>query len=118
MSYTEEQVVRGAFVPVSPLAEEPQLVTRTTVASAKAYVIRLLQLGAVEGTTGDADINPQLQPMIEAIHHVLAGGKAEIKLVEAGEMQVVQELNRRLAEVTEETNTINRRGEYTLFLTT
>jgi hypothetical protein len=93
---------------------EPQVVERKVVASADAYTIRLFQLGAIEGALGEMDINPLLKPVLEAMHHVLAGGEIEIKLVEAGDPLVVQELNSRLEQVTEEANAINRQAGYSV----
>jgi hypothetical protein len=118
MHYTEEYGGSTEITPTYTEVQEPQLVTRQTVASAKAYMVRLLQLGAMEGALGEMDINPLLKPMIEAMHHVLAGGRVEIKLLEAGEPQVVRELNRRLEQVTEETNTMNQQAGYVLLLNT
>ena len=121
MSYTEEYVGSTEITEIAPSyteVQEPQLVTRQTAASAKAYMMRLLQLGAIEGAGGEMDINPLLKPTIEALHHVLAGGKVEIKFIEAGEAQVIQELNRRLEHVTEETNAMNQQAGYTLLLST
>lgn len=90
--------------------KEPHLVTRTTVASAEGYMIRLLQLGALEGALGEMEISPVLKPVLEAMHHVLAGGEVEIKLAEPGNALLVQELKRRLEEATLDFNIINQQS--------
>jgi hypothetical protein len=113
MGYIEEhsyaEVITGSVE-----VREPRLVKRETVASANAYKIRLLQLGAMEGAFAEMDINPLLRPLIEAIHHVLAGGEVEIKLVAPGEPQVVQELNGRLEQMINETNAVSLQAGYSL----
>jgi hypothetical protein len=114
MSYAEEHVGYTETIFRDTAVPKPQLVTRAMVASAQAYMIRLLQLGAMEGTLGDLDLNPSLKKLIEAIHQVVAGGEAEVKLVEAGESQVVQELNSRLEQAIKDGNSINRQAGYSL----
>ena len=115
MGYSMEQQL--SYAPPTPEyaeVKEPKLVKRQTVASADGYMIRLLQLGAVEGALGEMDINPVLEPVIEAMHQVLAGGEVEIKLVAAGNPLLVEELKSRLAQATQDLNTINRQAEYSV----
>src|SRR5262245_48962392 len=90
--------------------KEFQLVTRTTVASAEGYMIRLLQLGVMEGALGEMEISPILKPVLEAMHHVLTGGEVEIKLGATGNVLLVQELERRLEEAVHEFNIVNQHG--------
>jgi hypothetical protein len=52
--------------------------------------------------------------VIEALHQVLAGGAVEIKIAQAGNLDIVTELNRRLERATAEANAINKKSEYTL----
>jgi hypothetical protein len=89
-------------------------VTRETTSNAYAYQIRLLQLGALEGALGNIAVNPDLKPVIEALHQVLAGGTVEIKIAQAGNLDIAAELNRRLERATAEANAINKQSEYTL----
>src|SRR5262245_48719758 len=115
MSYSmEEHLSYVSATPEYAEVKEPKLVKRQTVASADGYMIRLLQLGAMEGALGEMDINPLLQPVIEAMHQVLAGGEVEIKLVTAGNPLLVEELKSRLVRATEDLNTINRQAEYSV----
>ena len=97
---------------------EPKLVTRETTSNAYAYQMRLLQLGAVEGALGSLAINPDLKPVIEALHHVLAGGTVEITITQAGNRAIVEELNRRVERATTEVNAISKKSEYTLLACT
>ena len=92
----------------------PKLVTRETTSNGYAYQMRLLQLGALEGALGDIAINPDLKSVLEALHQVLAGGMVEIKIAQAGNLDIVTELNRRLERATAEANAINKNSEYTL----
>lgn len=98
--------------------QEVVLVKRETTARAQAYLLRLLQFGALEGALGEMDISPVLKPVFEVMHHVLAGGQVEITLVEAGDPRVVQDLNTRLQRAIEATNAINQQAGYSLLLAT
>ena len=69
------------------------IVTVNLTASSLRYLSRLLELGALEGSSGKTDVSPSLQPVIQAMHHVLAGGSAEIKITQKGDPTVVRELN-------------------------
>lgn len=95
-----------------------KLVTRETTSNGYAYQMRLLQLGALEGTLGNIAINPDLKPVLEALHQVLAGGTVEIKIAQAGNLDIVTELNRRLERATAEANALNKQSEYTLLAST
>jgi hypothetical protein len=77
-------------------------------------MIRLLQLGAMEGALGEMDISPLLKPVLEAMHQVLAGGEVEIKVVATGNPLLVQELNSRIEQATQELNAINQRTGYSV----
>jgi len=92
----------------------PKLVTRETTSNGYAYQMRLLQLGALEGALGNIAVNPDLKPVIEALHQVLAGGVVEIKIAQAGNLDIVTELNRRLERATAEANALNKKNEYCL----
>jgi hypothetical protein len=52
--------------------------------------------------------------VLEALHQVLAGGAVEIKIAQAGNLDIVTELNRRLERATAEANAINQKNEYCL----
>jgi hypothetical protein len=110
MGYMEEHPSYTVAITGHPEVKKPQLVKRETVASADGYMIRLLQLGAMEGALGEMDINPLLKPVIEAMHHVLAGGEVEVKLTATGNQLLVQELNSRLEQTTQEFNAINQQA--------
>ncbi|NOT55682.1 MAG: hypothetical protein HOP18_13865 [Deltaproteobacteria bacterium] len=62
----------------------------------------------MEGRLGDIAINPDLKPVLEALHQVLAGGTVEIKIAQVGNLDIVTELNRRLERTVNETNAINK----------
>lgn len=72
------------------------------------YLKRVQDLGAVEGQHGAAELNPTLQPVLEALHHVLSGGEVEVRVVRGGQPDIFQELQERAAKATEETNAINQ----------
>lgn len=72
------------------------------------YLKRVQDLGAVEGQHGAIELNPTLQPVLEALHHVLSGGEVEVRVVRGGQPDIFQELQQRAAKATEETNAINQ----------
>ncbi|WP_224368597.1 hypothetical protein [Hyalangium versicolor] len=72
------------------------------------YLERVRQLGAVEGVDGAIELSPSLQPVLEAMHHVLAGGEVEVRVVRDGQQDIFQELQRRATHATEQTNALNQ----------
>jgi len=72
------------------------------------YLKRVQDLGAMEGQHGAVELNPTLQPVLEALHHVLSGGEVEVRVVRGGQPDIFQELQERAAKATEETNAINQ----------
>jgi hypothetical protein len=110
MSHAEAYVNQAVPVVTKKDVEGGEVITRELAASADAYMVRLLQLGAVEGALGEMTINPLLKPVLEALHQVLAGGEVEIRVTQAGHQQLVRELNGRLDRATEEVNALNRRA--------
>jgi hypothetical protein len=83
-------------------------VSNITVASGIGeYILRVQELGVVEGTSGAAELHPSLKPVMEALHHVLAGGEVELKVVHRGNPDIVTELNRRVEQSIQEANAIN-----------
>lgn len=84
----------------------PRIVNVTLASSLGGYILRTQELGAVEGPEGSQDISPALQPVLQALHHVLAGGEVEMHLVRSGNPDIVDELNRRAARATQEANLI------------
>lgn len=85
-------------------------------ASLGEYLERVRDLGAMEGHTGSVELNPTLRPVVEAMHHVLAGGEVEVHVVREGQPDIVRELAQRAARATVETNALNTQSE-TLVLT-
>jgi hypothetical protein len=82
-----------------------------TVASAlEGYLARAQELGAVEGTGGALALNPDLMPVLQALHHVLAGGEVEVRIIREGNLDIVNELNLRAEDATEEANTLTEAG--------
>jgi len=78
------------------------------------YLLRICELGALEGALEEMDIPPSLKPLIEAMHHILAGGRAEVNILEQGDPDIVPDLNGRLARGIHESNAINRLAGYSV----
>ncbi|MBZ4417468.1 hypothetical protein K8638_13295 [Myxococcus sp. RHST-1-4] len=68
----------------------------------------------MEGTVGALVLNPAIQPVLEALHHVLAGGEVEVRVVRAGNPDIVEELGRRAAQATQEANALNQAAGFYL----
>lgn len=75
------------------------------------YLERVRDLGAVEGHHGAVDLNPTLRPVVDALHHVLAGGEVELRVVREGQPDIVRELEQRASRATTETNALNAQAE-------
>lgn len=76
------------------------------------YLMRILELGALEGPLGEMRPNEALRPIFEALHHVMAGGEVDVKVTRRGNPDIVNDLNRRLEKGTAEANEINRRAGF------
>jgi hypothetical protein len=72
------------------------------------YLERVRELGAMEGPDGAVDISPTLRPVLEAMHHLLAGGEVEVRIVRGGQQDIFQDLQQRAVQATTETNAINQ----------
>jgi hypothetical protein len=95
----------------------PHAVTVTLASGLGAYLLRTQELGAVEGATGARSINPALQPVLAALHHVLAGGEVELRLVRRGNPDIVAELDHRAAQATQEANALHMSSDVILTAT-
>ncbi|AEI63503.1 hypothetical protein [Corallococcus macrosporus] len=71
------------------------------------YLARGRELGAVEGPLGARVLNPALRPVLEALHHVLAGGEVSVHILQRGNADLVDELNLRAERATEEASTLD-----------
>jgi hypothetical protein len=75
------------------------------------YLERVRDLGAVEGRHGSVELNPTLRPVVDALHHVLAGGEVEVRVLREGQADIVRDLQQRVALATSETNALNQQSE-------
>lgn len=87
---------------------EPRRIIHLRFAAALGeYLERARQLGAMEGHFGAAELNPTLQPLVDALHHILAGGEVEVRVVHPGQPDIVQELRQRATRATAESNALH-----------
>lgn len=75
------------------------------------YLARCNELGAMEGPLGARALNPALRPVLEALHHVLAGGEVSVQLLQRGNADIVNELNLRAERATEESSSLGTAGD-------
>jgi hypothetical protein len=81
------------------------------------YLARLFQLGAIAGTPANVSVNPTIQPLVDALHEVLAGGSvtvtaAGVLTITPGAPTVVAELRRMQADSIASINTANTAAGY------
>ncbi|MCE9668610.1 hypothetical protein LY474_12375 [Myxococcus stipitatus] len=95
----------------------PHLVDVPLARAVEGYLRRLQELGAVEGPGGAVGLNPALAPVLEALHHLLAGGEVEVRVTRRGLPAVVQELGARVEEATREVNQLQALATFTLTTT-
>ena len=90
----------------------PTTVSYTVTSALYGYIMRCLDLGAIEGPMGDHDLTPRLKEIVHAAHHYLAGGEVEITVKQRGNPDIVSDLNARLETTRVESNEINRAAGY------
>ena len=86
----------------------------TMVSSGTAYLERLMQHGAVEGAPGEMQLNPEAKRLIDALHHVLAGGKVSLAIEQTGSEELVRELGTRLEQAFADANAANKEAGATV----
>jgi hypothetical protein len=86
----------------------PRIIGYQVTTSMHDYLERLIDLGLVEGAIGAIDLKPEVRPLIEALHHVLAGGTVNVTVTQPGNSQVVNDLGTDLKTATSDTNTVNK----------
>ena len=88
---------------------EPQTIIQLPFSAALGeYLERVQNLGAMEGENGAVELNPTLMPILEAMHHILAGGEVEVRVLRGGQQDIFRELQQRAVQATRETNALNQ----------
>jgi hypothetical protein len=88
---------------------EPQRIIQLPFSAALGeYLERVQNLGAMEGQNGAVELNPTLMPILEAMHHILAGGEVEVRVLRGGQQDIFRELQQRAVQATRETNALNQ----------
>jgi hypothetical protein len=104
--------------PVSPASEVrmydqgPSIISYPVVVEMLEYIMKARSLGAFEGPIGEMKLNPHLEPVLRALHIVLAGGTVEVKEVQRGNPEIVNQLNALLAQAGTKANEINQKSGY------
>jgi len=93
-------------------SDDPTLVSYPLARSAYEYIMRMKDLGALEGALGDMSLLPALQPIVEAIHIVLAGGSVDVKVTARANPDIVRELDEMFQKGSEDANYINKKSGY------
>lgn len=90
----------------------PTLVSYPLTQSAYEYLVRVIGLGAFEGPVGDMKLSPDLQPVVDALHTVLAGGSVTFTVQSRGSPDIKRELDERVLRMSQDANEINRKSGY------
>jgi hypothetical protein len=85
----------------------PRLIGIQVTLSMFQYLEQLNDLGLIEGAIGKMDVTAAAKPLIDALHHVLAGGSATVTITTAGNAQKVADLDKTLQQATADGNTVN-----------
>lgn len=93
-------------------SDDPTLVSYPLARSAYEYMMRLKELGAVEGALGHMSLLPALEPIIAAIHTILAGGSVEVQVTQRGNPDIVHELEEMFQQGQADANFINEKSGY------
>jgi hypothetical protein len=93
-------------------SDDPTLVTYPLARSAYEYIMRMKDLGALEGELGNMSLLPALKPLIDAIHVVLAGGSVDVTVTSRANPDIVRELEQMFEKGTEDANYINKKSGY------
>lgn len=86
----------------------PRLIGYNMGYDAYEYLEHLLEHGLVVGPLGRMEINAKVRPLVDAMHHVLAGGTVKVEVTTPGNPQVVAELADAAKKAGEESNAINK----------
>lgn len=90
----------------------PRTVSYTLSSKMYEYLMRMIDLGLLEGPLGEMKPAPQVKKVVEALHIVAAGGEVEITITKPAQQDVLSDLNRRLSIAQEESNEINKAAGY------
>ena len=92
--------------------DDPMLVTYPLARSAYEYMMRLKELGALEGDLGKMHLLPALKTLIDGIHIVLAGGAVDVTVTQRANPDIVRELNEMFERGSADANYINEKSGY------
>lgn len=72
------------------------------------YMQSLETLGLMEGRPGAQQLNPNVTEVVNALHHVLAGGEAKVTIAKEGNPDIVEELGDKQREAVKKKNFIQQ----------
>jgi len=93
---------------MSTASQDPHVVQLPVSSALAEYLQRMQMLGAVQGTAGTLELNPTILPVLNALHHVLAGGAVEVHITRGGQPALVQQLQEHAERTLEETNVLSQ----------
>lgn len=89
-------------------SNEATVVGLQVTASTLDLLRRLNALGLVEGKPGKQALAKEVQPLVDALLHVLAGGSVTLEVHTPGEKGTVNELRELLDEAVSHANALNK----------
>jgi hypothetical protein len=92
--------------------DQPTTVAYPMASTIYAYFRRCIEIGAVQGSLGEMELNDRIKPLVDCIHHVLAGGEVTSEMINPGSPDVYNDLTRLFHKGMEDANTINKAAGY------
>lgn len=90
--------------------EEPEIVQINVASKTRDYLAELNQLGLLEGDTGGRALGPEVAAVVNALHHVLAGGRATVQLDTSAAASVTTRLDQLRDDAMAEHNSLDATG--------
>ncbi len=86
-------------------------------ASTFDYIRRLMDLGAIEGgILNEKRPSEELLPLFNAMHHILGGGKVQIKIEQEGNSEIINNLRNLLERSILDSNMCAKNEKYVVAL--
>ena len=95
----EKQVSQASVTGSSVLPLEPM----------QAYLFSLKDLGALEGRLGQQTLIPELEPVVDILHQILAGAelKINVEVIREPDTHILQDLEEKRREAEKKANELN-----------
>ena len=94
--------------------DHPQPVQGSMAEDMLAYILALETNGFLEGEPGSHEIPDEVNQILNALHHVLAGGTVVVEIQSEGTPSLVNDLDSLLVSALAQTNHLRRESDVTI----